>query len=563
MEKQSSISDQLKRVTEERNLFARLLEESHHRFEDKIKELSLLKRIGDIISSSFDIELVCRNLAQSIIEETSAENCSLMLKDRDGQHLILKVACGNPDKKIAFFDDLKKANVIFSLGEGVAGKVALEGKAIVIDDVKSDERFDHTKKSALPIASLLCCPLIMQNQVMGVINLSSSRPRAFSQNDLRIISMFSAFVSSIFNNAVAYHELKKSEGELRKKSQELSDSNKKLERAHKKLTSIQEHLELEIEERVEAEKALQNSCDEIELRVKEGTAELERSNERLRKEIQDREQMEGALRGAKERAEAADKAKSEFLANMNHEFRTPMNHIIGFTELVCDKHFGDLNETQEEYLNDVLKSSKHLFSLIEDLLDLAKGEEGTLELEPADINLKTVLERALMMFKEKSAQYHIQLSLEADHIPETITADLRKLKQIIYSLLSNAMKFTPQGGKVSLKVQMVDCVYRSEDAGRDLQIIAKQSGSDGAGDAQRRKCVAISVVDTGIGIKAEDQERIFASFEQADGSSSRKYQGMGMGLALTKKLVDLHEGKLWMESAGEGKGTTFNVVIPV
>jgi signal transduction histidine kinase len=563
MEKQSSISDQVKRLTEERNLFARLLEESQHRFEDKIKELSLLKRIGDIISSSFDIELVCRNLAQSIIEETSAENCSLMLKDPDEQHLILKVACGSRDKKIAFFDDFKNANVIFTLGEGVAGKVALEGKAIVIDDVKSDDRFDHTKKSALPIASLLCCPLVMQNQVMGVINMSSSRLRAFSQNDLRIISMFSAFVSSIFNNAVAYHELKKSEGELRKKSQELSDSNKKLERAHKKLTSIQEHLELEIEERVEAEKALQNSCDEIELRVKEGTAELERSNERLRKEIQDREQMEGALRGAKERAEAADKAKSEFLANMNHEFRTPMNHIIGFTELVCDKHFGDLNETQEEYLNDVLKSSKHLFSLIADLLDLAKGEEGTLELEPTDINLKTVLERALMMFKEKSAQYHIQLSLETGHIPETITADLRKLKQIIYSLLSNAMKFTPQGGKVSLKAQMVDCVYRSEDAGRDLQIIAKQSGSDGAGDAQRRKCVAISVVDTGIGIKAEDQERIFASFEQADGSSSRKYQGMGMGLALTKKFVDLHEGKLWMESAGEGKGTTFNVVIPV
>ncbi len=240
----------MKRVTEERNLFARLLEESQHRFEDKIKELSLLKRIGDIVSSSFDIELVCRNLAQSIIEETSAENCSLMLKDPDGQHLILKVACGSRDRKIAFFDDLKKASVIFTLGEGVAGKVALEGKAIVIDDVKNDERFDHTKKSALPIASLLCCPLVLQNQVMGVINLSSSRPRAFSQNDLRIISMFSAFVSSVFNNAVAYHELKKSEGELRKKSQELSDTNKKLERAYKKLTAIQEHLELEIEERV-------------------------------------------------------------------------------------------------------------------------------------------------------------------------------------------------------------------------------------------------------------------------------------------------------------------------
>jgi signal transduction histidine kinase len=125
------------------------------------------------------------------------------------------------------------------------------------------------------------------------------------------------------------------------------------------------------------------------------------------------------------------------------------------------------------------------------------------------------------------------------------------------------MKFTPQGGKVSLTARMVDCVCRSEGAERDLQIIEKQSGSDGIVGAQQRKCVAIAVADTGIGIKADDQERIFASFEQADGSSSRKYQGMGMGLALTKKFVDLHEGKLWMESAGKDKGATFNVVIPV
>jgi signal transduction histidine kinase len=110
---------------------------------------------------------------------------------------------------------------------------------------------------------------------------------------------------------------------------------------------------------------------------------------------------------------------------------------------------------------------------------------------------------------------------------------------------------------------MVDCVCRSEGAERDLEIIEKQSGSDGIVGAQQRKCVAIAVADTGIGIKADDQERIFASFEQADGSSSRKYQGMGMGLALTKKFVDLHEGKLWMESAGKDKGATFNVVIPV
>ena len=149
MEKESSISDQVKRLTEERNLFARLLEESQHRFEDKIKELSLLKRIGDIISSSFDIELVCRNLAQSIIEETSAENCSLMLMDPDGQQLILKVACGNPDKKIAFFDDLKEANVIFTLGEGDAIGQLPEEPSSSDDDIKYPSEVEQTPERVI------------------------------------------------------------------------------------------------------------------------------------------------------------------------------------------------------------------------------------------------------------------------------------------------------------------------------------------------------------------------------------------------------------------------------
>jgi signal transduction histidine kinase len=269
---------------------------------------------------------------------------------------------------------------------------------------------------------------------------------------------------------------------------------------------------------------------------------------------------------AKEIAESANRAKSEFLANMSHEFRTPLNHIIGFTELVVNKNFGDLNENQEEYLGDALQSSKHLLLLVNDILDLSKVEAGKLELEAADIDPRTLIDNSLIMFKEKSFKHSIELTSDVDHVPETIIADERKLKQILYNLLSNAVKFTPDGGKVCLTAKMVDCIVRprlrSGDPG-NLEIITGENGRDEVNGKKHRKCVKFSVSDTGIGIKPEDQDRIFSSFEQVDGSSSRRHQGTGLGLSLTQKLVELHGGRMWVESEGEGHGSTFSFMIPV
>lgn len=264
---------------------------------------------------------------------------------------------------------------------------------------------------------------------------------------------------------------------------------------------------------------------------------------------------------SKRRVEKASQAKSEFLANMSHELRTPLNHIIGFTELVADKQCGKLNEVQEEYLNDVLQSSRHLLALINDILDLSKVEAGKLELEMTEVQPRIILESCLSMVKEKVLKHGIQLTSNWDGIPEVIPADDRKLKQILYNLLSNAVKFTPDGGSITLSARYLTFRdgqwfnHNEQPVGLPLDRDGHLHGGKGL--------MNISVQDTGIGIKSEDLERIFDAFEQGDKSSGRRYQGTGLGLSLTKKLVKLQGGKIWAESEGEGKGSKFTLLIPV
>jgi signal transduction histidine kinase len=261
--------------------------------------------------------------------------------------------------------------------------------------------------------------------------------------------------------------------------------------------------------------------------LKETGHELEQTRLTL---VEKNKSLEEAIKMAR----TSGQKKSEFLANMSHELRTPLNHIIGFTEMVIDKAVGPLNIDQEEFLNDVLGSSRHLLSLINDILDLSKVEAGKMELETLKFPLETTLQNSLNMVKEKAMEHKITLALQIHEIPATIQADERRLKQILYNLLSNAVKFTPDGGTVEMEAQ----------------------GSNGQG-------IKITVRDTGIGMTETDRERIFQPFEQGDNSASRKYQGTGLGLSITKRLVELHGGRIWAESEGLGRGSHFHVLLPL
>ena len=263
------------------------------------------------------------------------------------------------------------------------------------------------------------------------------------------------------------------------------------------------------------------------------------------RDISDRKRAE-RLDQAKIAAEASNAAKSEFLSNMSHELRTPLNHIMGFTELVLGKNFGDLNETQEEYLTDIYKSSQHLLSLVNQILDVSKIEAGKLDLNKSEINLKKLLEQWLSIM-DKAVARNIHLTSKIDQIPETIIADELRVKQIVYNLLSNAMKFTKDGGNICLGARM---------------IVRSENGISAKSESFRNE-VEVSVVDTGIGIRKEDVEKIFEPFSQLESSLSRKYPGTGLGLSLTRSLVEMHGGRIWVDSEGPGKGSSFRFTLPI
>ncbi|MCX5873794.1 MAG: ATP-binding protein [Deltaproteobacteria bacterium] len=256
--------------------------------------------------------------------------------------------------------------------------------------------------------------------------------------------------------------------------------------------------------------------------------------EDLKADISTRTRAVAAITQLRADAEAASAAKSEFLTNMSHELRTPLTAVIGFAELLSEQFFGKLNEKQLGYVREIFDAGHHLLRLINDILDLAKVESGKMELMVSSVNLSQLLDNSLNMVKGRAGRRGLDLDLIIQENLEgiEILTDEIKLKQILVNLLSNATKFTPYGGRIRLEVE------RKADE------------------------LIVSVSDTGVGIKPGDQQHIFEAFERLDSSLSSPESGTGLGLALVRRLVGLHGGRVWVESEGEGKGSTFRFVIP-
>jgi PAS domain S-box-containing protein len=250
------------------------------------------------------------------------------------------------------------------------------------------------------------------------------------------------------------------------------------------------------------------------------------------RDISDRKQLEESLLHAKLIAEAASRTKSEFLANMSHELRTPLNSIIGFSDAMLEGLSGELDPKQYHYLQNISTSGKHLLNLINEILDISKVEAGKMTLSPEVINAGFLMAEMAATMQPLASEKRITVNVRKDNAANILLiADAPKVKQILYNLLGNAIKFTPDGGEINIHASL------------------------------EGKMVRISVIDNGMGISSEDQKKLFSPFTQLDNSVSKQHEGTGLGLALVKELVELHGGRVWVESE-VGKGSSFTFELP-
>jgi signal transduction histidine kinase len=243
--------------------------------------------------------------------------------------------------------------------------------------------------------------------------------------------------------------------------------------------------------------------------------------------------MNDELRRLYGELEEISRHKSEFLANMSHELRTPLNAVIGFSDVLLETMFGPLNDKQREYLSDIRASGHHLLELLNDILDLSKVEAGRMDLNMSEFSLLDAIDQGLMVVRERANSHKIRLTVDADEELAVMEGDELRVKQVLWNLLTNAVKFTPDGGSV--------------------EVIARHIDGE----------VVVLVRDTGIGVPEEDHDRIFDSFQQGGRRGpSPHIEGTGLGLTLSKRIVELHGGRIWLDSE-VGVGSTFGFALPL
>jgi signal transduction histidine kinase len=371
----------------------------------------------------------------------------------------------------------------FALGEGLVGQCARDCQALHLTDLPARYLGISSGLGSAAPSSVVAWPLVLQESALGVMELAAFRPLAARETTLieELLPIIAMSLAILARNVRTLELLEQTQSQARQ--------------------------------------------------LEEQTEELMQSQQELRAQKEELVTQERELAVAKQKAEEASEMKSLFLANMSHEIRTPLNAIIGFSEVLAQGMFGDMNEKQTEYLQDVLESGRHLLSLINDILDLSKIEAGRMELKPADFDLPSAIENALTLVRERAVRRGIRLGSTIDKRLGMIGGDERKVKQVLLNLLSNALKFTPEGGQIDVAARLHD---------------------DQA---------EVSVADTGIGIAPTDQDTVFEEFRQV-GTADKKAEGTGLGLTLSRKFIELHGGRIWVTSQ-IGLGSTFTFTLPM
>ena len=493
-------------------------EESTEELKRRVFELFAIKELNEIASKSLDFRELLNALLEKAMAVTKSEIGSVFMVDSKKERFRVVASKGlQSGPQEGSYINFDKSSV---------RQVVSSKKPLLVQNLDIDPKTLNTADPQYKPPSFLCMPIFARKQLIAVLILSTWRDKQVSDStDEQILSIMIGEIGFALENALLHSKIERHAKRLQNRTLELTNANSQLHQ--------------EITERERAEKALKKAHDELETRVQERTAELAKANKEMQLEIAERIRTEEKLKIAKETAEAANVAKSQFLANMSHELRTPLNSIIGFSENMEKGGYGELNEKQSKKVNNILLSGRHLLNLINEILDISVAESGHQKLELSQFDISSLLENTLNIVKTFADKKDVDLSLEIEQGLSTITADQVKFKQILLNLLSNSIKFSPEGKEVNVSARTVD-----------------------PQDGEKQPTIEISVTDYGVGIKPDDQIRIFDAFVQADSSLGRQFEGTGLGLALTKKFVELHGGQIWVESEGEGKGSIFTFTIP-
>jgi CheY-like chemotaxis protein/CHASE3 domain sensor protein/GAF domain-containing protein len=442
------------------------------------------------------------------------------------------VAEGDTLKMVsAYAIDKRTVNLpVIEFGEGLAGQAAAEKRTILVNNVPTGHFKINTSFGNITPQNIIALPFLFENSIAGVIELGAIHN--FTPIQLEFLSIITDSIAIAISSSHVRQQTKELLEETQRQAEELESQQEELKQTNETL-----HAKTQL---------LENS--EMELKAQQ--EELQQTNEALEEKASLLEIQKDVLRSAKMEVEAKAKElettgrfKSEFLANMSHELRTPLNSILILSQLLAENRNNILGEKEQKHAQSIHSAGNELLNLINEVLDLSKVEAGKMDLEIDEVYIDHIADSLHNMFNEmaKNKQVNFIISNKTENFKHPLLTDEQRVQQILRNLLSNAFKFTPAGGKVLLEIQLI-------------------SATDKASETNR--LIAFSVTDTGIGIPANKQALVFEAFQQADGSTKRKYGGTGLGLSISKKLAEALGGDLKLQSE-EGKGSTFTLFLPL